>query len=159
MQYSLMIQCHGRFFINQTFNFNTLRVIGYAVTGGAETGEILESVRHIPVGDVQAWYASWTETGQRVLAEADKTLDPVSRAYMRAHNYFETGEFLLPPDDPKRPDSWKRILDSFAKGLETLDVPHERFRAPYPRGRPKGDLLSGTSWSGQKALGDDRRRL
>jgi pimeloyl-ACP methyl ester carboxylesterase len=145
---------HGRFFINQTFNFITLRTIGYAVTGGAETGEILESVRHIPEGDVQAWHASWTETGQRVLAEADRTRDPLSRggAYMRAHNYFETGEFLLPPDDPKRPDSWKRVLDSFANGLEALNVPHERFRAPYPAGGLRAIYYPGPAGAEKKPL-------
>jgi pimeloyl-ACP methyl ester carboxylesterase len=144
----------GRFFINQTFNFQTLRVLGYSVTGGADTGEILESVRHIPEGDVQAWYASWIETGQRVLALADKTRDPLGRggAYMRAHNYFQTGEFLLPPDDPKRSDSWKRNLDSFAKGLEALGVPHERFRAPYPGGGLRAIYYLGPAGAEKKPL-------
>jgi alpha-beta hydrolase superfamily lysophospholipase len=145
---------HGRFFINQTFNFQALRVISYTVTGGADTGEILEAVRHIPEGDVQAWYASWTEVGQRVLAEAEKTSDPLSKggAYMRAHNYFETGEFLLPPEDPKRPDSWKRNLDSFYKGLQALGVPHERFRAPYPGGGLRAIYYPGPAGAEKKPL-------
>ena len=144
----------GRFFIDQTFNFITLRTIGYTVTGGADTGEVLESVRHIPENDVQAWYASWTETAQRVLALADKTRDRLSRGgvYMRAHNYFDTGEFLLPPDDPKRPGAWKRSLDTFAKGLEALGVPHEPFRAPYPGGGLRAIYYPGPAGAEKKPL-------
>ena len=48
---------NGRFFANQTFHFEALRALGYMQSGGAEAGEVLETVGLITEGDVQSWYA------------------------------------------------------------------------------------------------------
>jgi len=46
----------GRFFSNQTYHFETLRAIGYTVSGGADIGEVLETVKQIEEGDAQSWF-------------------------------------------------------------------------------------------------------
>jgi hypothetical protein len=121
----------GRFFANQTFHFETLRNAGYIVSNCADLGEILETVKVIAEGDVQSWYTAWEGTADRVLALAERTRDPLSKggAYMRASTYQRTAEFLIPPDDPKRPESFQKTGSYFFKALDTLGVRYERIWA------------------------------
>jgi alpha-beta hydrolase superfamily lysophospholipase len=90
----------------------------------------------------------------RVTALAESTQDPTSKsaAYMRAHNYQRTGEFLLPPDDPKRVPSWTKTIGLFDKGLETGGVPCERITVPYEGASLRALYLPGAPGSEQKPL-------
>src|SRR5271157_5489389 len=126
----------GCFFATQEFHYQTLRNAGYIASGCAELGEVLETVKVIVEGDVQSWYHGWAATADRVLALAEQTQDPLSKggAYMRAATYQRTAEFLLPPDDPKRPPSFEKTGSYFFKGLDTLGVRYERITAPYGAG-------------------------
>src|SRR5215469_3759564 len=123
----------GRFFANQTFHFETLRNAGYILSNCADLSEVLETVKAIAEGDVQSWYAGWKATTDRVLALAERTQDTLSKggAYMRASTYQRTSEFFLPPDDPKRPNSFDKISSYFLKGLDALGVPYELITVPY----------------------------
>jgi len=126
----------GRFFANPSFHFETLRNAGYIVSNCADLGEILETVKVIAEGDAQSWYTAWEATADRVLALAERTQDSLSKggAFMRASTYQRMAEFLLPPDDPKRPASFERISGYFVKALETLSVRHEAISVPYGAG-------------------------
>ncbi len=123
----------GRFFTTQEFHYETLRNAGYIASGSAELGEVLETVKVIAEGDVQSWYTAWKATADRVLALAERTQDSLSKggAYMRACTYQRMAEFLLPPDDPKRPGSFEKTGSYFFKGLDTLGVRYERITIPY----------------------------
>ena len=85
----------------------------------AELGEVLETVKVIDESDVQSWYTAWKDTADRVVALAERTQDPLSKggAYMRASTYQRAAEFLIPPDDPKRPESFEKTGSYFIKGL------------------------------------------
>jgi hypothetical protein len=124
---------HFKFFKQQTYHFQTLRALNDIPYDGADTSEVLETIKHIRAGDSDSWYGAWERTGDRVSELADRTKDPISRgrAHLRAHNYFRTAEFLLAPGDPRRAFSWKKNIEAFYKGLDTLDVRYERIRAPY----------------------------
>lgn len=126
---------HGqaRYFEDQTYHFQTLRALSNVPYGGADTAEVLETIRHIRSGDARGWFEAWEATGDRVKALADNTSDPLSRgrALLRAHNYYRTAEFFLPPDDPERPLSYARNQATFYEGLSVLGVAHERLRIPY----------------------------
>jgi hypothetical protein len=126
----------GRFFTTQEFHYETLRNAGYIASGSAELGEVLETVKVIAEGDVQSWYTAWKATADRVLALAERTQDTLSKggAYMRASTYQRTAEFLLPPDVPKRPESFEKTGSLFLKGLDTLGVRYERITVPYGAG-------------------------
>ncbi len=123
----------GRFFTTQEFHYETLRNAGYIASGSAELGEVLETVKGIAEGDAQSWYTAWEATADRVLALAERTQDSLSKggAYMRASTYQRTAEFLLPPDDPKRPGSFEKTGSYFFKGLDTLGVRYERVTVQY----------------------------
>jgi len=111
-------------------------------------------VKLITEGDLQGWYAAWAATADRVLALAERTHDPLSRgsAYMRASTYQRLGEFLLPPDDPKRPASFEKTGRLFFQGLDALGVRYEYFSAPYENGRLRALYLPGPAGSDKKPL-------
>jgi pimeloyl-ACP methyl ester carboxylesterase len=144
----------GRFFADQTFHFETLRNAGYILSNCADLSEVLETVKIIAEGDAQSWYAAWAATGDRVLALADRTLDPLSKggAYMRASTYQRTAEFLLPPDDPRRPESFEKTGSYFAKGLDTLGVRYERITVPYGAGSLRAFYYPGPQGAETKPL-------
>ena len=127
----------GLFFANPTFHFETLRNAGYAVSNCADLGEIFETVKVISEGDPQSWYTAWEATAERLFGLAERTRDPLSKggAYLRASTYQRVAEFLLPPDDPRRPGSLEKIGDCFFKGLDTLGVRYERITIPYGAGK------------------------
>jgi pimeloyl-ACP methyl ester carboxylesterase len=122
-----------RFFTDQTYHFQTLRALNDIPFGGADTSEVLETIKHIRAGNSDSWYVAWERAGDRVSELASRTKDPISRgrALLRAHNYYRTAEFLLAPTDPRRPISWKKNIKAFYDGLDTLGVKYERIRAPY----------------------------
>jgi dienelactone hydrolase len=145
---------NSRFFTNETYHFETLRMTGYIPSGGADTGEILETVKLITEGDSQSWYEAWSNTVDRVTALAESTRDPMSKsaAYMRAHNYQRTGEFLLPPDDEKRKPSWKKTIALFDKGLEAGAIRCERITVPYEGASLRALYFPGGASSEHKPL-------
>ncbi len=122
-----------RFFNDQIYHFQTLRALNDMPYGGADTSEVLETIKHIKAGDSDSWYGAWERTGDRVSELAGCTKDPIGRgrALLRAHNYYRTAEFLLKPHDPRRPVSWKKNIATFYQGLDTLGVRYERIIAPY----------------------------
>ena len=117
-------------------------------------GEILETVKGITEGDAQSWYTAWAATADRVLALAERTQDPLSKggAYMRASTYQRTSEFLLPPDDPKHPESFEKTCSYFVKGLDTLGVRYERITVPYGAGNLRALYYPGPQGAETKPL-------
>jgi pimeloyl-ACP methyl ester carboxylesterase len=144
----------GRFFSNQTYHFEVLRAAGYAVSGGADISEVLETVKQVEEGDPQSWFAAWAATSDRVFALAERTKDPMSKggAYLRAHGYQRLGGFLLPPDDPKRPASWAKEVTYFYKGLDALDVRYEQIIVPYESSSLRALYISAPEGGDQKPL-------
>jgi pimeloyl-ACP methyl ester carboxylesterase len=135
----------GRFFADQTFHFETLRNAGYALSQCADLGEMLETTKQITEGDLESWYTAWAATADRVKALAAHTQDTISKgdAYMRASTYQRLAEFLLPPDDPRREESFDKTVRWFFQGLDALGVRYERFSASYESGRLRALYLPG----------------
>ena len=125
-----------RFFADQTYHFQTLRVLNDIVADGADMSEVLETIKHIRSGDAQGWFQAWWATGDRVTRFAAATTDRIAkgRALLRAHNYYRTAEFFLPPDDAKRSASATKNIQSFYAGLDLLGVAHQRLKVPYGEG-------------------------
>ncbi len=126
----------GRFFADQTYHFQTLRALNDVAADGADTAEVLETIKHIRSGDPQGWFAAWSATGERVAQRADTIADPMNkgRALLRAHNYYRTAEFFLPPTDPKRPVAASRNRQLFYAGLDTMGVRYQKIAVPYGEG-------------------------
>jgi alpha-beta hydrolase superfamily lysophospholipase len=122
-----------RFFQDQTYNFEALRVIDDTGVAGGNYNEAAQAIRGIAVGDAEGWYTAWKDAGDRVRARASRAQDPISQgnALLRAHTYYRSAEFFLDPTDPKRPAVWKQNVESFYKGLDVLGVRYERLTVPY----------------------------
>lgn len=144
-----------RFFKDQAYHFQTLRALNDVKTDGAEVGEVMEAIRSIREGDAQSWYEGWENAAERVSTRAEKYLDRKSRgrAYLRAHNYVRTAEFFLPPDDAKRIPSFRKGVELFYKGLDTLGIRYERIAIPYEEGtRLNAVYYPGPKGAGRKPL-------
>jgi pimeloyl-ACP methyl ester carboxylesterase len=122
-----------RCFRNREFHFQTLRALGHIPYGGADTGEILATIRRIPEGDVESWFREWNRTAERVEEMAHKLSDPISkgRALLRAHNYYRTAEFFISPDDPRKRETFQNSVDTFNEAINVLNVEHEQISVPY----------------------------
>jgi len=122
-----------RYFRDQTYHHLTMRALGTIPYGGADTGEVLETVKHIRAGDAESWYAAWATTADRIAAQGQAARDRIGRgrALLRAANYYRTAEFLLAPGDARRPTAWQRQTESFYAGLDALGVAYERIAVPY----------------------------
>jgi pimeloyl-ACP methyl ester carboxylesterase len=143
-----------RFFKSPIYHHQTLRVFNDIPAGGGDTGEILEAIRHIRSGDEQSWFTGWNAAGERALGLAHTAKDRQSRGYalLRAHNYFRTAQFLLPPDDPKRPAAFIKDNAAFYAGLDALNVKYEVLRAPYAGTSLKAVYYPGPEGSAQRPL-------
>jgi alpha-beta hydrolase superfamily lysophospholipase len=122
-----------RYFNDQTYNFEAIRVFSNNGPFGGDTGEPSQAIAKIKAGDADSWYAAWNEEGDRVSAFAAKTTDTISKgnALMRSFNYYRSAAFFLSPNDPRRPVLWKKNTGAFYSGLDTLGVRYERITVPY----------------------------
>jgi len=144
----------GRFFADQTFHFETLRNAGYTFAQCADLGEMLETTKQITEGDLESWYTAWASTADRVEALAERTQDRISKgdAYMRASTYQRLAEFLLSPDDPRRPNSLDKAVRRFLQGMDALGVQYQYFSIAYEHGRLRALSLPGPAGSEKKPL-------
>jgi alpha-beta hydrolase superfamily lysophospholipase len=121
------------YFADQTYNFETLRVLDDIAIAGGDNNEAAQAIRGIKVGDADGWYTAWKAAGDRATLLASRTQDPMSKgnALLRAHTYYRSAEFFLAPSDARRPTIWKLNVDSFYSALDVLGVRHERITIPY----------------------------
>jgi alpha-beta hydrolase superfamily lysophospholipase len=121
------------FFADRSYNFEAIRALNDVAVAGGDSGEIMQAITGVKSGDAEGWYAAWREAGDRTAALADRTKDKIDKgnALLRAHTYYRSAEFFLPPHDPKRPAIWQKNTEAFYRGLDTLGVGYERITLPY----------------------------
>jgi pimeloyl-ACP methyl ester carboxylesterase len=152
MQKPAMGETH--FFRNREFHFQTLRALGHIPYGGADTGDILATIRRIRKGDVESWFREWNSTAERVEEMANELSDPISkgRALLRAHNYYRTAEFFISPDDPRKRKTFQKGVDTFNKAINVLDIEHEQISVPYGEHLLKAIYYPGPPGADEKPL-------
>lgn len=103
---------HGRFFADQSYHFQTLRVLNDVPSDGADTAEVLETVKHVRWGDAQGWFRAWSGTGDlgRGPGGSNHRSDRQGPRALRAHNYYRTAErhvrcMAFPGNRLRRPSS------------------------------------------------------
>jgi pimeloyl-ACP methyl ester carboxylesterase len=123
---------------NESFSFETLRSVGYAVYGGADIGEVVTTAERITPGDWESWYREWRALADRIAAIADACAADghtvsANSAYLRASNYYRTAEFFLrddPWNDPRVADTSARAIEMFRAAPE-IQAQWARVRIPY----------------------------
>jgi len=87
-------------FQDPQYSFQSVRTLGYAVSGGADIGEVLHTVHRITEGDDESWYREWSRTAREREAAAKHFLagghdESARQEFLRAANYYRTAEFFL----------------------------------------------------------------
>lgn len=122
-----------RFFKDQHFHYETLRVVAHTPYGGAEIGEVFSIVGKIREGNTEDWYREWYAMAKFVEQKADDIDDPRGKglALMRAQNYYRNSEFYLSPTDPRRDDTFANSARTYRDSLNQLGVEFHEFPVPY----------------------------
>lgn len=122
-----------RFFTDQHFHYETIRVMAHAPYGGADIGEVLAVTRNIRENNTEDWYREWYDMAERLKAKANNYRDATGRGLtlLRAQNYYRNSEFYLHPDDPRRKDAFTKSAQSFRAALKDLQVNFTEFDIPY----------------------------
>lgn len=121
----------------------TLVTKGMAPWGAVAMGEIDQVVQrlHARIDQPQAWWEEWCAMAARLeraadLAAAEKRDATAGNYYIRAGNYYFTGERMVPPGAQKT-GIYKKSLRCFHEGfrrrypnIEFVDVPYEGSALP-----------------------------
>jgi dipeptidyl aminopeptidase/acylaminoacyl peptidase len=125
---------------NYTWSAAVRGVIATSLWGGADLGEVYKVVAALKArtGEGPAWFAEWSAMAEKVArlaeaAEAKGHRATASAAYMRAANYYQTGERLLQPRNEESQRAYARAVALFKKGIgdvpflsiEAVEVPFE----------------------------------
>jgi len=124
----------SKLFNDKTFHFEALRVFNNIPSGGADAGEIIQTIKNIKGGDMTDWYDEWMKTAKRVEKIADEIKNDATGkgyAYARAFNYYRSAEFFMLADDLKKKEISKKMYETFYKSLDYLKVNYKIFEAPY----------------------------
>ncbi|KAK1950776.1 alpha/beta hydrolase [Colletotrichum sublineola] len=91
-------------------DFETIRILGTTVYGGAEVAEVLEAVGEIKPNDPISWEKAWSKQAARAeliakdaCAAGDR--DAAKRAYLRAANYTRASGYMYISSPPARGDT------------------------------------------------------
>src|SRR5262245_8251503 len=121
----------------------TLVAKGMAPYGAVALGEIDWVVQrlHARAKEPEAWWEEWSAVAGRVERAADAAAQAGRQAtagncYLRAGNYYYTGERMVPPGEQKL-GIYRRALRCYQEGLkrrllniEIVDVPYEGAALP-----------------------------
>jgi dipeptidyl aminopeptidase/acylaminoacyl peptidase len=125
-------------FKDKQYSFQTLRTLGYAVSGGADVGEVLKTAYAITEGDDESWYREWLKTAEQQEKAGDDFLArgrkiSARQALFKASNYYRTAEFFLHTHrkDARILSTWKKSRESFLKGAKLADRPIIPVEIPF----------------------------
>lgn len=124
------------FFEDQTFEFETIRSLGYGDYGGAEISEVRKIVNDIQPGDFESWYTEWNSMATKIeklaseSAENNRTVS-ANKAFLRACNYYRTAEFFLDHVDKRRNECYLKSVKSFKQALKNSSLNIMNVHIPY----------------------------
>jgi pimeloyl-ACP methyl ester carboxylesterase len=130
-----------KFYRNNFFNFEAVRILGTAGYGGAEVAESLDAIGRIRENDPNGWGESWAQLAQhaeKVALEAERHGQRAAArvAFLRASNYTRASAYMLTGDGPGRPDPrvvprLEKTADLFRKATLLFDGRVHELRIPY----------------------------
>jgi hypothetical protein len=132
------------FFRNEDFDFDVRGILGQAVSGGSDVGEVLAALESVGDKDHDAWYQAWFDLGSRLAKSADASAAAghdrtAASEYLRAANYFgiavnavaslKDTDRLVPTFRAHR-DAWDRYVDTTDEPIERVAIPYESTTLP-----------------------------
>ncbi|KAK8072678.1 alpha/beta hydrolase [Apiospora saccharicola] len=144
---------HKLFPTSPFFDFETVRILGTTVYGGADAAEVLEAVGDIKPNDPVSWEQAWATQATRAEALADDAArhgnrDAARRAYLRAANYTRAKGYMYvsspAPDngrgggamrqDPRALPTAEKVGELFRKAIPFMEGPVLTLSIPYEGG-------------------------
>ncbi|KAK7979610.1 hypothetical protein PG989_012067 [Apiospora arundinis] len=141
---------HKLFPTSPFFDFETIRILGTTVYGGADAAEVLEAVGHIKPNDPVSWEHAWgtqASWAEGLADEARKHGDrnAARRGYLRAANYTRAKGYMyvssVEPNngrgggtmrqDPRALPTAERVSELFRKAISLMDGPVLTLSIPY----------------------------
>lgn len=125
-----------------TFEFNFMRTLMVAGTGGAEINECFLTIDRIKDNDPESWVREWASMAERVHRSATATIglgQPITarQAYLRASNYYRSAMFSLPHTDARLDryltasrDCFHEAAKLFSPRIEAVEIPFGDARLP-----------------------------
>ena len=122
--------------------FNFVRALMVAPTGGADVGECLKAAALIRDSDDESWISEWTKLAEHARVTGEKALQagqPVAarRALMRASNYYRSAMFSMPSTDERLEkyitlsrETFRKAAGLFSPPIEAVDIPFDGARLP-----------------------------
>ena len=120
-----------------TFQYNFVRTLMVAPTGGAEVSECLKAAAKIKDNDEDGWTQEWAALAENAAWAAGQAVQAgqsivARKAYMRASNYYRSAMFSLPPTDARLDkylrlsrDTFHQAASLFSPQIELVDIPFE----------------------------------
>ena len=137
---------------NPDFDFEIRNILGLAVGGAADPGEVLAATAGIGKHDHAGWFHAWHELGRRT-AEAAQTdaraghRVSAANGFLRASAYYGVAvnavsslkdpAELMPTFHESR-DTWDSFVANTALDVQLVDVPYENSSMPGWFFRPAG---------------------
>lgn len=117
------------------FEFEWIRALGQASTGGALLGECLAAAHVIRDGDFASWTRVWAELGDRMLAQGNAAEAAGYRVtardlYLRASNYHRSAAFYASPEEPSHRKLFMASRSSFHQAI-ACGLPAEPIAIPF----------------------------
>ncbi|MBU1695043.1 MAG: prolyl oligopeptidase family serine peptidase [Verrucomicrobia bacterium] len=125
-------------FKGKQYSFQALRAVTYAVAGGADIGEVLNTVYRIQEGADESWFREWNQTAEQRKKAGEAFLVrgrniSARQEFFRAANYYRTAEFFLHtnPEDPRIVTVSKKGRDCFIKAAQLAEHPIQPVEIPF----------------------------
>jgi dienelactone hydrolase len=144
-------------FNDESFSYELLRAVGYSSYGGADIGECLETAARIQEGDFVGWHRAWKQTADRVSAIGVRALQGGHRvsardAFLRASNYYRTGEFYLHGlDNAAALESSRLARSKFEQAIALMPHRSTKLAIPYEGTTLPGYLFQPAADRGPRA--------
>ncbi|PJJ65109.1 alpha/beta hydrolase family protein [Compostimonas suwonensis] len=144
---------------NPDYDFEIRTVLGHAVEGASDLGEVLAATAGIAKHDHQAWFDAWHTLAQRTEATAKASADSghhvsAAGAYLRASTYYGVAvnavsaladSESLAPTFARQQDTWLAFIAHCSHPVESVQIPYETSTLPgfffRPTVQPSGTTL------------------
>jgi dienelactone hydrolase len=138
-----------RFYDDDGMNFAVLLSLGFAYANTADVGETLSTIERIPEGDIEAWVTEWSKTADRLVQQADESLQgghavSARTKLLRASTYYDHASAQSPgTKDPSRYTSlWEQSRTCWDRAIEIFECPVEKVQIPYEGTTLEGYLFT-----------------
>jgi dienelactone hydrolase len=141
------------FYRRDGFDYEVRGLLGHAVHGASDVGEVLAAIADVGDGDHEAWFRAWSELGTALRARGDDSAAAghplsASQSYLRAAVYLGTAvnavdglkdESVLLPTFRAHRGAWDAFVDSSPISVTRVAIPYEGADLPGYLFRPGGD--------------------